>query len=37
VAKMLHPRAFAQAALRHMVFGLVLGQLGAQDRPPRAR
>jgi hypothetical protein len=27
VAKLLHPRAFAQATVRHTVFGLVLGRL----------
>jgi hypothetical protein len=36
VAKMFHPRAFAQATARHAVFGLLLGRLGAQDRPARS-
>ena len=36
VAKMFHPRAFAQATLRHTLFGLLLGRLGAEDRPARA-
>lgn len=29
VAKMLHPRAFAQATLRHALFGVVLGRLAS--------
>jgi hypothetical protein len=28
IARLLHPRAFAQATFRHAVFGLVLGRLG---------
>jgi hypothetical protein len=36
VARLLHRRAFAQATFRHMVFGLVLGRLGTQDRPARS-
>jgi hypothetical protein len=36
IARLLHPRAFAQATFRHAVFGLVLGRLGAQNRAPGA-
>lgn len=36
VAKMFHPRAFAQATARHALFGLLLGRLGAQDRSARS-
>ena len=28
VARLLHPRAFGQATVRHAVFGIVLGRLG---------
>ena len=37
VARLLHRRAFAQATFRHAVFGLVLGRLGTQNGPTRAR
>jgi hypothetical protein len=37
VAKMFHPRAFAQATLRHTLFGLLLGRLGAENRSSRRR
>jgi hypothetical protein len=36
VPRLLHPRAFAQATFRHVVFGIVLA-LGAQDRSARPR
>jgi hypothetical protein len=35
VVKLLHPRAFGQATVRHVLFGVLLGRLGAQDRSAR--
>jgi hypothetical protein len=36
VAQLFHPRAFGQATVRHAVFGVVVGLLGAQHRSARA-